>query len=831
MNGRNLTARVAHWSARHRKIAIFGWLGIFVVALGLTGSLGLNTLKAQDQNVRESGKADHLEANAGFYDRAHENVYIASRDGAKVDARAFRTTVGDVTGTVRGLPHVRNVKSPLVAGNEGQISRDRTKVLVSFDIVGDADAAKDRVDAVLAGVAAAGNRHPQFRVEEFGDASANKALTKAFEDDFKKAESLSLPITLIVLIIAFGALVAAGLPLLLGLTAVVITLGLVSTLSQVFAVDQAIQSVILLIGLAVGVDYSLFYIRRERDERRSGREPDAALDVAAATSGRAVLISGCTVMIAMAGMYITGVATFVSFATGTIIVVAVSVLGSLTVLPALLAKLGDNVDRPFWMSRRRRAEPEGGMWSWIVDRVLRRPVLWAVAATGLLVFLAIPAFSMHTVNSGIQGLPRDLSIMRTYDRIQAAFPGGPIPAIVVVKADDVTAAGVAQGIRDLRDEALATKLMREPVEVTVSPNKQVAAVSIPLVGNGTDATSGRALRALRQRIVPDTLGKIEGVQAPVTGLTAGSKDFNDLVKARAPFVFLFVLALAFCLLLVTFRSIVIPIKAIVLNLLSVGAAYGVMVWIFQDGHLEGPLGFTSIGGIVSWLPLFLFVILFGLSMDYHVFILTRVREAFDHGQPTAEAVRHGIRSTASVVTSAAIVMVFVFGIFATLSAIDFKMMGVGLALAVLIDATIIRAVLLPATMKLLGDWNWYLPRWLEWLPRIEHEPGVAPLRLAVAHEDGHCRVTMAGELDLATVGQLDEVVDAALRDGAHTVVVDLRDLDFMDSTGIGALLRAQKRLRAEGRHLVLVKSPNTPIAQVLSVIGTDGEVEVVNGPA
>jgi RND superfamily putative drug exporter len=314
----------------------------------------------------------------------------------------------------------------------------------------------------------------------------------------------------------------------------------------------------------------------------------------------------------------------------------------------------------------------------------------------------------------------------------------------------------------------------------------------------------------------------------VTGLTAQSKDFNDLVKARAPLVFVFVLGLAFLLLLTTFRSIVIPAKAIVLNLLSVGAAYGVMVWIFQQGHLEGLLGFTSLGGIVSWLPLFLFVILFGLSMDYHVFILTRVREAYDHGQPTGEAVRHGIKSTASVVTSAAIVMVFVFGIFATLSSIDFKMLGVGLALAVLIDATIIRAVLLPATMKLLGDWNWYLPQWLEWLPRVEKETEVAPLRLVVSRTDGRVTIDVAGELDLATVHQLDGALAEVRAADAHTVVLDLRDLEFMDSTGIGALLRAQKQLRAEGRHLVLVKSSNTPIAQILAVTGADSEIEVVS---
>src|SRR4051794_505056 len=827
MQGRNLTARAAHWSAQHRKIAIFGWLGAVVASLFLSGAVGLNTIKLENQGVGESRKADQLQASAGFFDRANENVLVQARAGQTVDDPAFRAAIVDVAGTLRSERYVRAIKSPLVPGNEGQISRDRRSALVNFYIRGDQDQAKDRVAPVLAGVAEVQQRHPELRVEQFGDASANKALSKVFEDDFKKAESLSLPITLVILVIAFGALVAAGIPLLLGLSAVIITLGILAPLSQIAAVDQSIQSVILLIGLAVGVDYSLFYLRRERDERRAGRSNDAALDVAAATSGRAVLISGVTVMIAMAGMYITGQSTFQSFATGTIIVVAVAVIGSLTVLPALLSKLGDRIDKgkvPF-LSRVRSDDPEKGVWSWILDRVLRHPVISVGLSAAFLVVLAIPAFSMHTVNSGINGLPRDLAVIRTYDRIQKAFPGGPIPANVVVKGD-LSGAGVAQGIRDMRDQAIATGLMREPVTVTVAPNRQVAVVSIPIVGNGTDARSIAALKALRDRVIPNTLGKIAGVEAPVTGLTAGSKDFNELMKSRAPLVFLFVLSLAFVLLLTTFRSIVIPVKAIVLNLLSVGAAYGVLVWIFQDGHLEKTLGFTSLGGITSWLPLFLFVILFGLSMDYHVFILTRVRECFDHGRPTGEAVSHGIKATAGVVTSAAFVMVAVFGVFATLSAIDFKMMGVGLAVAVFLDATIVRAVLLPSTMKLLGDWNWYLPSWLEWLPRLEHEGAAAPLRIAVSRDDGRTIVRVAGELDLATVGTLHSALEAVDED-EQTLVLDLRDLEFLDSMGIGELLAAHRRARAGGRQLILVKSESTPIAQVLATTGVDGEVEVL----
>jgi uncharacterized membrane protein YdfJ with MMPL/SSD domain len=430
------------------------------------------------------------------------------------------------------------------------------------------------------------------------------------------------------------------------------------------------------------------------------------------------------VMIAMAGMFFAGSIVFQSFAIGTILVVGVSVLGSLTVLPAVLSKLGDNVEKgrvPIIGRMRHRNHGESRVWSWILDRVLRRPVISAVVSAAILIALALPALNMHTANAGTSGLPRDLAVMKVYDRMQAAFPGGPIPLLVAVQADDVTAPQVQAGIDAMSKAAIATGQMSQPVTTTTSPDKSVEVVSIPMQGNGTDDASNIALASLRDQVIPSTIGKVGGVQADVTGMTAGSKDFNDSMTSHLPIVFAFVLGLAFLLLLVTFRSIVVPIKAIVLNLLSVGAAYGILTLVFQEGHGEKLLGFESFGGITSWLPLFLFVILFGLSMDYHVFILSRIREAVDRGMKTDDAVAFGIKQTAGVVTSAAVVMVAVFSIFGSLSMIEFKMMGVGLAAAVLLDATLVRGVLLPATMKLLGEWNWYLPKRLNWLPKISHE--------------------------------------------------------------------------------------------------------------
>jgi uncharacterized membrane protein YdfJ with MMPL/SSD domain len=397
----------------------------------------------------------------------------------------------------------------------------------------------------------------------------------------------------------------------------------------------------------------------------------------------------------------------------------------------VLSKLGDKVEKgrvPVIGRMRHRNHGESRIWNWVLDRVLRRPVVALVVAGTLLVGLSIPALSMKTVNAGASGLPKDLEVTKVYDRIQAAFPGGPLPAIVAVQADDVTRPEVQAGIEAMTQKALASGEMSEPVTTSISPDKTVAAVSIPLDGNGTDEVSEAALATLRDNVIPSTVGSVDGVEANVTGMTAGSKDFNDSMSSHLPIVFAFVLGLAFLLLLVTFRSIVVPIKAIVLNLLSVGASYGILKLVFQDGHGESILGFESTGGITSWLPLFLFVILFGLSMDYHVFILSRIREGVNRGLKTDDAVAQGIKQTAGVVTSAAIVMVAVFSIFGSLSMIEFKQMGVGLAVAVLIDATIVRGVLLPAAMKLLGDWNWYLPKRLRWLPEIAREPAVEPAR-------------------------------------------------------------------------------------------------------
>ena len=732
---RNLAARAGRWSAQHRRKAVLGWLAFVIAAVMIGGSMGTQLLEGSDEGVGESQRADRAYDKAFPKETSDETVLVQTREGTARDPE-FRAAVADVTQRLEATKHVEQVESPYAGDAEGTISRDGRSALVNFKVDDRDDEGSDNVVAALAAVKGAQRAHSDLRIEQFGEESSDRALSKSFEDDFQQAEYTSLPVTLLILLIAFGALVAAAVPLILAVTAVAATIGLIGPISQLFPVSESINSVVLLIGLAVGVDYAMFYLRREREERAAGRSEQAALEAAAATSGRAVLISGLTVMVAMAGMYLAGSSTFSSFATGTILVVAVAVIGSLTVLPALLSKLGDRVDKgrvPF-VHRLKRGTGESRVWSAILDRVLRRPLVSALAATALMLALAAPVIGMKTALPGLDTLPRELEVMRTYDRIQAAFPGDQIPADVVVEAGDVRSGEVQAAIAELERSTANSDLLGPP-STEVSPDGSLANISVPIAGDGTNDRSNAALAELREEIVPATFGQIEGVEANVTGVTAGTEDFNSATNSRLPYVFAFVLTAAFALLLVTFRSVVIPLKAIVLNLLSVGAAYGILTLVFQHGWFESLLGFTSTGAVTSWLPLFLFVVLFGLSMDYHVFILTRVREAFDRGMSTEQAVTSGIKSTAGVVTSAALVMVAVFSIFATLSSIEFKQMGVGLASAILIDATLVRGVLLPATMKLLGDWNWYLPRWLEWLPQVSHEPPVRDEELAPVEQD------------------------------------------------------------------------------------------------
>ncbi|HET7380293.1 MAG TPA: MMPL family transporter [Gaiellales bacterium] len=724
----NVAARMGRWSAEHRKTAIFGWLAFVILAVALGTGAGLNQIDASNGNVGQAGKADQLLKHAGFKQAAPltEIVVIQSKQRTISDP-TFRATVSDVIGAVAPSPNIHALRSPLDRANHGLVSADGRVALVEWEMNGTQKTAEKNVDALTAQTAAVAKAHPDFYVGEAGAASSTKALNKLFSTQLGQAGMRSLPLTLLILALVFGSLVAGLVPLALGLTSVLATIGLVSLESHLVPMDQNVTAVILLIGLAVGVDYSLFYLRREREERAGGRSEGAALAAAAATSGRSVLISGATVIIAMAGMLLSGSQVFIGFSLATMTVVAVAMLGSLTVLPAVLSKLGDRVEKgriPL-LGRLRRPAGESRVWAKLLAPALRRPVASIIAAVAVLLVLAIPALNLHLAQSGLSAAPHSEPVVRTGELIQDALPGQANPAIVAVKTNTDSPA-FKRAVASLRATAATSAQVQGPLRVETNAGHTVARISIPIIGDGVNNTSTRALLTVRNELLPATIGTLADVSYAVTGDTAAAHDDNQQMRESLPIVFAFVLTFAFVLMLASFRSIVIAAISLVCNLLSVAAAYGVMVAVFQYGWGERLLDFKANGGITPWLPMFMFVILFGLSMDYQVFILSRIREAYDSGLDTKEAVARGIKSTAGTVTSAAIVMVGVFLIFATLPIIDMKEMGVGLAAAVLIDATVVRAMLLPAMMRLLGEQSWYLPRWLGWLPRIEPVAPPAP---------------------------------------------------------------------------------------------------------
>jgi RND superfamily putative drug exporter len=684
---------------------------MFVVA-AVAASVLTGTKSLENGAVGESARGyDMLDAN-GLWGPPREIAYLHS-DRLRVEDPPFRAAVRDVvrrvdTGGVE-------VSSPLGAEGQRLVSRDRHSALVVVTLVGYVSA-----NAIRAAILSAAPTHPAVTIEETGDITASDARDKATNDDLQRAEILSVPVTLVVLLIAFGALVAAAVPLLLALTAVAAAFGLLGPLSQAFPIQDAVKTVLVLIGMAVGVDYALFYVIRSREERRQGRSSHDALAKTARTSGRTVIVSGTTVAIAMAAMFLIRAKVFDSLAAATIAVVVCAVVGSVTVLPAVLELLGSRIDRgrvPF-LPHLRTDRSASRFWTVVVDRVLRRPVLSLALSAVLLVALGVPALWLNVSSPGDNALaPQSIPALRALANVRRDFPGASEPARVVVTVPAGQSAELAREGAQLRRLAFSRGIAHPPAQVESSADGTAGAISLALTGAGDNTASRRAVKVLRTELVPETVGRIPGARTAVTGDVAEDVDFTRQMERGLPYVLGFVLLLAFLLLLVSFRSLVVPVKAMILNLLSVAASYGVLVLVFQHHWAEPLLGFTSNGAIISWLPLFLFVVLFGLSMDYHVFILSRVREGIDAGMSNDDAVRHGITATAGVVTSAALVMFGVFALFGSLSSLDVKQAGVGLAAAVLIDATIVRAVLLPASMKLLGDWNWYLPRLLQRLPR------------------------------------------------------------------------------------------------------------------
>jgi putative drug exporter of the RND superfamily len=712
--------RIACWSAKYRKTVVAGWL--VMMAAAFIGGQFVTSPGVQQYDPGQAGRGEQVLTQLGVVSPPAESVLIEAR--ARVGrlehlaSAQVRLVAQEVTEALAALPQAaEDISAPLFRHSHGQSAGAGPAALVTFDVAGPNASADSTVLTDLAAVRKIQAAHPGLLVREAGDASTDRVANALLSHDFRQSEWTSIPLTLILLVAVFGALIAAGIPVLLALTAVVTAVSLLSIASQWLPVGTGTSELVLVIGMAVAVDYSLFYLRREREERARGRSDGAVVKIAAATSGRAILVSGLTVMISLAGLFLTGIDVFTGIAFGTIVVVGVAVAGSLTFLPALLSWLGPWADRgklPY-LGRYRTQARECRLWAGLARRVVRRPLVYGGIAAAALLALSAPALGMRIGSPAID-LPSNLGVVRVLSDIQHEFPGRPAPADVVVTGSNLHSQAMATELAALRGEAGKTGPIRAPVEATSVAGGRALVVQVPLAGNGSNPASDQALLTLQNQILPATIGRVHGTSLAVTGSTAAGYDFASTLDSRTPLVFGVVALLAFVLLMAAFRSISIPLVSIGLNLLSVGGAYGLVTLIFQDGHLQSLLGFTSFGALVPWVPLFTFVLLFGLSMDYHVFILSRIRELWTGGASAADAIVTGIGRTAGVVTSAAMIMVAVFSIFATLSMIDVKMLGVGLAAAVLIDATVVRGVILPACLALLGERAWYLPAWLSWLP-------------------------------------------------------------------------------------------------------------------
>jgi putative drug exporter of the RND superfamily len=718
------TQSLARASSRHPGRTIALWVLGIVVSGALIGTLmkDATTTEADFTNTPESKEAAHLIEDRLRGPQRDREIFIVSSDTQTVDSPAFRTHVEELRSRIQGLGPdiVQGVQTFYDNGDASLVSADRRitilPTLLTADIqsaVDDAPELREVVDEMEA---------PGFTTQLFGNAALNEDLNKVAEEDLRSGESIGVLAALLILVVVFGALVAALLPIGVAVAAITVAIAVVAVVGQITQFSFFVTNMITMMGLAVGIDYSLFVVSRYREERHRGLEKLDAVEAAGATASRAVLFSGLTVVLALMGMILIPNTIFRSLASGAIFVVVVAVFASLTLLPAFLGLLGDRINRV--AVRRNAAEVEpgraGGFWDRVTRGVMHRPVLSLVAGVLILLAAAFSWTDMRTGFSGVSTLPGSFESKQAFEVLAANFSGGlstPVEIVVDGRIDDPA---VQASIQRLRDE-LGRDQLFGPSQLEVNDARDLALVSAPINGDPSSAEATKSIGRIRSEYVEAAFPEGTPAEVLVGGQTAFNKDFFDLAQSYMPIVFLFVLGLSFVLLTIAFRSIVVPIKAILLNLLSVGAAYGLIVLVCQKGVGAGILGFQQVEVIEAWLPLFLFSVLFGLSMDYHVFLLSRIREHYDLTRDNTESVAYGLRTTAGIITGAALIMVAVFGGFAAGKLVMFQQMGFGLGVAVLIDATLIRTVLVPASMRLLGDRNWYLPRWLQWLPDISVE--------------------------------------------------------------------------------------------------------------
>jgi putative drug exporter of the RND superfamily len=713
------TDRLARACADHPKRTLAGWLVAVVVSFVVIALLLGDALTSEGDITSnpESKQAEALIHESFPPAPAASEIVVVRSERYTVDDPEFQTTVRSLGERAAALGVVAETQSYYDSEDESLVSKDRHATIVPL---------MTRGEEVVPLVELVQSQDGQngFAVSITGTLTADADFEKLSEEDLQKGEiQIGLPAALIILVLVFGAIVAGLVPVLLGLLSIVIAVALTAVVGQAFDVSFFVVNMISAMGLALGIDYALFILSRFREERGRGLAKVEAIVASGATASRAVLFSGMAFVLAMCGMLLVPDTILRSLALGAILVGIVSVLAALTLLPAVLSLLGDRVNALKIPVIGRRAissaGSQGRFWSALVGGVMRRPLVSLVAATALLLAAAVPVMAIDTGFSGLSTLPDRFASKQGFDALNRDFPGvGVDPAQVVIQGD-ASSAPVRSAIEQVK-ASLADQAAFGPITQEASPGGDTVLLSVPVAGDASGSGATSAIRDLRAELIPQAFGELE-TTVLVGGTTAENVDYFDIVGGWLPIVFAFVLGLSFILLTIAFRSIVIPAVAIALNLLSVGAAYGLLVLVFQNGVGNGLLGFQQVDAVEAWVPLFLFSVLFGLSMDYQVFLLSRIKERYSQTGDTAGAVSFGVGSTARLITGAALIIIAVFGGFAAGDLVMFQQMGFGVAVALLVDATVVRSVLVPASMKLLGEWNWYLPSWLSWLPEVHVE--------------------------------------------------------------------------------------------------------------
>ena len=705
------TVNLAKTAARKPKTLIAIWLIAFVIAGALAGTFLEGNLSSQWRflNSPESQIADNLIDDHLRDPYAAIETVIITSNTHKYDEIEFVSFADDIAAQILELgPEI------ITSTRERIVNEERDAALIFVRMAGSADEASLEVEKIHEIIDHANN--DQFTVDITGNATLSKDFIEGSEKDLLTGEAIGIPFAIIILILVFGAIIAALIPLMVAILAIVIALGVAAVIGEAFTLSVFVVNVATMMGLAVGIDYSLFIIERYREERRKGSSIDDSIIIASNTASRAVLFSGITVVLAVAGLFLVPTDLFWSLAIGSILVVITSVIAALTLLPAIIKLLGDRINKFSLRAvvKRQDAELESGFWDKIATVVMGKPIISLLLSVGILVALAIPYFGIQTGLAGVTTLPDHFRSNEGFEVLEAEFSGGLMAPIIIV----IERPNRALDLQD-RFEAFSDAI-GGMAAIEISPDQQIATISLAPPGDAATADAAKAIKTLREQTIPGAFGPYAS-DVYVTGWAARQADFTDVANDRQIPVIIFVLGLSFILLTLVFRSILVPLKAVIMNLLSVGAAYGLIVLVFQKGFGNEIFGFQQVESIESWLPIFLFAILFGLSMDYHVFLLSRIKEHFSETDDNRASVAHGLRSTGRIITGAALIMVVVFGGFAAGDLTLLQQMGFGLAVAVFLDATLIRSVLVPATMRLLGRRNWYLPSWLEWLPHLDIE--------------------------------------------------------------------------------------------------------------